>query len=53
MNVRTPVVPPVPVDPKPGLPKTGAESPLLPLGVAGLALLAVGGALVATRLRKS
>lgn len=53
VNVRTPVVPPVPVDPKPGLPTTGAESPLLPLGVAGLALLAVGGALVATRLRKS
>lgn len=48
VNVRTPVVPPTPA-----LPKTGAESPLLPLGVAGLALLAVGGALVATRLRKS
>jgi len=48
VNVRTPVVPPTPA-----LPKTGAESPLLPLGVAGLALLAVGGALVATRLRRS
>lgn len=50
VNVRTPVVPPTPVDPK--LPSTGSE-PVLPLGLAGLGLLAVGGALLATRLRRS
>ncbi len=53
VNVRTPVVPPTPVDPKPAMPVTGSESPLLPLGAAGLALLAAGGALLATRLRRS
>lgn len=50
VNVHTPVVPPTPVDPK--LPSTGSE-PVLPLGLAGLGLLAVGGALLATRLRRS
>ena len=50
VNVHTPVVPPTPVDPK--LPSTGSES-VLPLGLAGLGLLAVGGALLATRLRRS
>lgn len=50
VNVHTPVVPPTPVDPK--LPSTGSE-PVFPLGLAGLGLLAVGGALLATRLRRS
>ncbi len=52
VNVRTPVVPPTPVGPKPAMPVTGSDVPLLPLGVAGLALLAVGGALLAARLRR-
>ncbi|NLA64423.1 MAG: choice-of-anchor G family protein [Leucobacter sp.] len=42
VSVVTPVVPPTPIDPKPALPDTGADSSLMTLGVAGMLRLTVG-----------